>query len=139
MDWTHIDTAIQNESVFDLYVHEGIYKVQVDKCELMNGYWHESEDVFGRMAVKFARVASPHILIGGLGLGYTLAAAQDEMQADGTITVADVSGAVIGWYKKFLLTSFFPALPANVTIVESNVVQVLKSGQHFDVIALDCR
>ncbi len=137
MTWDHLDSSSVNGSVFDLYEQAGIYMVRVDGYELMNGNWHKSEDVLGDIAFQFARRADPHVLIGGLGLGYTLASLCRTMGSAGTIVVAEVSEAVIGWFDRFLQSQFFPRLPENVSIMHADVAEIVKSGRHFDVIALD--
>jgi spermidine synthase len=134
MKWTHIDSANLNGTPLDLYEREGLHMVRVDGYELMNGNWHESEDALGRLAVQLARIPRPHVLIGGLGLGYTLASASRTMRNDGRITVGEISAAIIDWFHRFVSGR---VQPANVTIEHNDITKILRSGRTFDVIALD--
>ena len=134
MKWNHLDSANLNGTPLDLYEGGGLHMVRVDGYELMSGVWHESEDALGRLAVGLARVADPHILIGGLGLGYTLSSAARAMRGGGRIVVAEISPAIIDWFHRFVSGK---VLPAHASIERTDVAHVLQSGRRFDVIALD--
>ena len=59
-----------------LYEHDGQYFLKADGAQLMTSFAHGSEDQLARLAcAPFRPVSQPQILIGGLGLGYTLATA----------------------------------------------------------------
>ncbi len=129
-----MDSANLNGTPLDLYEGGGLHMVRVDGYELMSGVWHESEDALGRLAVSLARTPQPQILIGGLGLGYTLASAARAMRNGGTIVVAEISPAIIDWFHRFVSGKI---LPAHATIERTDVAHVLQGGRRFDVIALD--
>ncbi len=137
MPWNPIASSTLAGNALDLYESDGVYMVRVGGLELMNGHWHESEDALGRLAFQFARATLPRILLGGLGLGYSLAGLSAEMGVAGHVTVAEISGAIIDWFGRFMQPILFEQLPANVTIVRTDVSDLLRSGQAFDVIALD--
>ena len=66
--------------------------------ELMNSRAHASEEALAELAC--ARVAgrpNPRILIGGLGMGFTLAAALRRLSPDGRAVVAELVPAVVAW------------------------------------------
>jgi spermidine synthase len=137
MPWELIDSAQDGDSHLELYAKDGIYMIRANGLELMNGFTHGSETAFGRIAGALAPNAAPTILIAGLGLGYTLAAASEALGGRGTITVAEFSAAVIAWFERHVRVSVLPEMPQNVTIRESDVIAHLKSGPRYDLILLD--
>ena len=137
MAWTHLDTATVASHQFDLYHRDGLYMIRVDGLELMNGYNHESEDRLGEMAVSLCNNPHPHILLGGLGLGYTLGRIAQNLGTRGRIDVAEISAAVMGWYRQYLQAQFFEELPGNVTLHHADVAAMMQSGTRYDMIILD--
>ncbi len=137
MPWERIDSAQDGDTQLELYAKDGIFMIRANGLELMNGFSHDSETAFGRLAVALAPDASPRILIAGLGLGYTLAAASEAFGARGSITVVEFSAAVIGWFEHHVRASVLPEMPKNVVIRESDAIAHLKSGARYDLILLD--
>jgi len=137
MPWELIDSAQDGDSHLELYAKDGIFMIRANGLELMNGFAHGSETAFGRIAGALAPNAAPNILIAGLGLGYTLAAASEALGARGTITVAEFSPAVIAWFERHVRASVLPQMPKNVTIREIDAIAHLKSGPSYDLILLD--
>ncbi|WP_395017531.1 hypothetical protein [Dongia sp.] len=137
MPWTLVESANHADTQLELYAKDGIYMIRANGLELMNGFNHDSETAFGRLAAELAPGASPRILIAGLGLGYTLAAASEELAASGTISVVEFSAAVIGWFERHVRASVLPEMPKNVVIRESDAIAHLQSGARYDVILLD--
>ena len=66
--------------------------------ELMNSRLRGSEEALARLACqKLRRPPAPQILIGGLGMGFTLRAALAELAGDARVTVAELVPAVVAW------------------------------------------
>jgi spermidine synthase len=137
MPWQLIDSAQDGDTHLELYAKDGIYTIRANGLELMNGYAHDSETASGRLAAELAPNASPSILIAGLGLGYTLAAASETLGARGTITVVEFSAAVIGWFERHVGASVLPRMPDNVSIRNTDAIGHLNSGARYDSILLD--
>ncbi|GAB2176632.1 hypothetical protein [Dongia sp. agr-C8] len=137
MPWERIDSARDGDSHLELYAKDGVYMIRANGLELMNGFAHDSETAFGQLVAELAPNASPRILIAGLGLGYTLAAATAALGVRGRITVAEFSAAVIGWFERHVRASVLPETPKNVEILESDAIAHLKSGARYDLILLD--
>jgi spermidine synthase len=140
--WTHIETAASDGSRLDLYERGGVFMIRADGWELMNGAYHASEDQLGRLAGRLPGTAEPAILLGGLGLGYTLASLLETLQerfgaAPARVTVAERSGAVLRWFGSRVNPGLAAALPAGVRLVESDVMDWLGVGRDWDVIVLD--
>jgi spermidine synthase len=137
MPWERIDSAQDGDSHLELYAKDGIYMIRANGLELMNGFAHESETAFGQLVGALAPNATPNVLIAGLGLGYTLAAASEVLGTRGTITVAEFSPAVIAWFECHVRAAVLPEMPQNVTIREIDAIAHLKSGVRYDLILLD--
>jgi spermidine synthase len=141
LSWQLIEAAQHNDTVLELYAKDGIYMIRANGLELMNGFSHESETAFGTLAAELAPNNTPNVLIAGLGLGYTLAAASEALGARGTITVAEFSSAVIDWFERHVHASVLPEIPENVKIRETDAIAHLKSGAQgssgYDLILLD--
>ena len=74
------------------------FTLRVHDTELMSSGAHESEDALAHLAcAKLAHVAQPVILIGGLGMGFTLAAALKEVGPAAKIIVAELIPGVVEW------------------------------------------
>ncbi len=96
-----------------------------------------SEIVLGQLAAKVARAVEPRVLIGGLGLGYTVAAVTGALGDRGTIVVAELSAAVIGWFHRHIKPAVLPVTPGNLVIAHTDIADALKAGERYDVIVLD--
>jgi spermidine synthase len=138
MPWSRLEAARLDGRALDLYVDEsGVHMIRVDGFELMNGHGHESEDALGLLAAELAPGPSPRILLGGLGLGYTLASLVRALDGAGSVTVAELSPDVIRWYEEHFRPGLFAAHPPNVRIVEADVGRPIAGEEPYDVIALD--
>jgi spermidine synthase len=137
MPWELLDSAQHGDTHLELYAKDGIHMIRANGLELMNGFAHESETAFGRLVGELAPDAAPRVLIAGLGLGYTLAAASDTLGDRGRITVVEFSSAVIAWFERHVRASVLPAMPRNATIIEADAIAHLKSGERYDLILLD--
>src|SRR5690625_2828408 len=63
------------------------YSLQLANFELMNSRQHDSEEQLATLALDArASLAGTHVLVGGLGMGYTLRAALDRLPADARVT-----------------------------------------------------
>jgi spermidine synthase len=133
--WVHLDSATSGGSRLDLYERDGRHMIRVDGWELMNGDYHASEDRLGELA---GRLVPPRgaILIGGLGLGYTLASLLATQERP-RVTVAERSSAVLGWFAHHVNPRLAASLPPEVRLIESDVADQIGAGQCWDVIVLD--
>jgi spermidine synthase len=106
--------------------------------ELMNSRAHGSEDALAALAL--ARIAAPaRVLIGGLGMGFTLAAALRCLGPEARVVVAELVPAVVAWNRDTLgaLTGH-PLGDARVAVREVDVARLLAAErQAYDAILLD--
>jgi spermidine synthase len=139
MAWDLVDVAEVEEGELALYRQRDMFMIRVNGLELMNSFGHRSETVLGQMAVALAKVPAPHILIGGLGLGYTLASTASALNGAGHITIAELSAKVIDWFDRYVASRVLPERPPNLTIVAGDIGAFIRRDDvgPFDVIVLD--
>ena len=135
--WTLIDSATEDDAVLELYGRDGTFMIRANGFELMNGFCHDSETALGTIAAGLAPVREPRILVGGLGLGYTAAALVEALGNRGTITVAELSGAVIDWFHRHVKAAVLPEACDRLTIVRADIADLLMAEEAYDVVVLD--
>jgi len=127
-------------SVLTLYRHDGAYSIHVDGQALMSTRRHHSEDALAeRVCVPLRERGGVRVLIGGLGLGFTLRAALRSLAPDARVVVAEVVEAVIRWNQDPGYALAADALrDPRVDLRHDDVANVLAaSGGGFDAIMLD--
>lgn len=139
MAWKLVDTAQVTDGLLELYRQDDVFMIRANGLELMNGLCHQSEAALGVMAADLARGTRPRILLGGLGLGYTLAALADALDGAGSITVAELSASVIAWFDRYVAKSVLPRRPSNLAIIAADIGELVRTdaGIRYDVIVLD--
>ncbi len=122
-----------------LYKRSEEYSIRTGGFELMNSRMHGSEDALSALTIKRISKPAPRILIGGLGMGYTLAAALKCMKDSGEIHVAELVPAVIRWNREhFGHLAGHPLSTPGVRIFETDVAHMIKkSSELYDAILLD--
>lgn len=119
---------------------DGVFTIWVQDTELMSSEIHKSEDELAQLVCsKLAHLPEAKILIGGLGMGYTLAAALKELGPKGKVVVAELMHAVVEWNKGPL--AHLAGRPLEDPRVEVRLQDVAMSLQtelaEFDGILLD--
>jgi len=123
-----------------LYRHDRDYLIRADGIELMSTRRHLSERRLAEVACAPIRdVPNARVLIGGLGLGFTLRAALESLRADAEVVVAELVPEVIAWNADPAYDLSAEAMSdPRVKVVQSDVVDVLRSQPaSFDAIMLD--
>ncbi len=116
------------------------FSIRVGGIELMNSWNHQSEDEFGRLAGELVHtLEQPRVLIGGLGLGYTLRAALDRLPKTAHVDVAEIVPDVARWNRTIIgKLARHPLEDPRVTVIEDDVARVIGAAhEHYDAIALD--
>jgi spermidine synthase len=137
MPWTLIDSTTEGDAVLELFGKDGIFMIRANGLELMNGFHHESETALGMMAAGLVRSREPRILVGGLGLGYTVAALMEALGNRGIVTVAELSAAVIDWFSRHVKASVLPGNHHNLVIKHVDVADLMAGVDRYDVVVLD--
>lgn len=108
--------------------------------ELMNSRLHGSEDALATLACeRIAHLPKPHVLIGGLGMGFTLAAALASLGDLATVTVAELVPEVEQWNRGPLgAAAGHPLADPRARVHIGDVAELLKAGDRsYDAILLD--
>lgn len=108
--------------------------------QLMNTRMHGSEDALAEIPCKrIAARQEARVLIGGLGMGFTLAAALKSLGGDAQVQVAELVPGVIEWNRGALgAKAGMPIDDARTQIRNEDVADILKrEPQGFDAIMLD--
>ena len=115
------------------------YSIMLGATELMNSRLSGSEEALARLACEWiASRPDPRILIGGLGMGFTLRAALAELGEGAKVTVAELVPAVVRWARGPMAHLFEGSLEdPRVAIVEADVGALIAPGAAYDAILLD--
>lgn len=123
-----------------LYQRAFEFSISVKNEELMNSRMHGSEDALAELACGRVRDREhPRVLIGGLGMGFTLRAALDHLGTNAYVVVAELVPAVVQWNRTHLAELAGNPLEDPRTLVrESDVALVIKEkAETYDAIMLD--
>jgi spermidine synthase len=116
------------------------FSIMLGDNELMNSRVSGSETALATLTCERLRNRKQaSILIGGLGMGFTLRAAQALLPADAGIVVAELVPGVVEWAKGPLVDIFGESLAdPRVTLREADVGDVIRARRNlFDAILLD--
>lgn len=123
-----------------LFQHDRDFLITVNGHELMNSRQHESELELARLGCAACLcLAAPKVLIGGLGLGYTLRETLDLLGDHASIIVSELMDVVVQWNREHLgILNDFPLQDKRVTLKMGSVVNLIgRSENRFDSILLD--
>ena len=97
--WHMVDSVTTDEGRIELRQRgESDFLITIDGRVLMNAASNLSEIVLAQMGcAPLAKKKRPRVLIGGLGMGFTLKAALDTLPADAAVVVAELNPAVVTW------------------------------------------
>jgi spermidine synthase len=116
------------------------YFILANSATLMSSRMHGSEEALATFACQRAQTKmQSSVLIGGLGMGFTVRATLDLLPPDATIVVAELLPAVVEWNRGPLgHLAGHPLDDHRVRIETANVADTLNSSPaQFDVIILD--
>lgn len=115
--------------------------IRVDDRELMCNRVHGSEDALADLACdRLGNIAEARVLIGGLGMGFTLAAALRRLGPDGRVVVAELVPAIVTWNRGVLgEAAGHPLADTRAAVHEGDVAELIRESQReqWDAILLD--
>jgi spermidine synthase len=140
--WVKIDTARVpgTDGELRLMRRGAEFSIMLGTNELMNSRLSGSEAALATLAArKLEAIRKPHLLIGGLGMGFTLRAALAVLGAGARIVVAELVPAVVAWARGPMAEIFGDSLgDPRVSIAETDVSEIIRSrDSKFDAILLD--
>ena len=116
------------------------YSIKTGYSELMNSRMHGSEDALAELGCKHLKnKPKARVLIGGLGMGFTLAETLKHVGDDAEVIVAELVPAVIQWNKTYLSAlAGHPLQDKRVRVHQGDVGNLIRAEKGgFDAILLD--
>jgi spermidine synthase len=139
--WVHLDsTKVPGGDEFKLMQRGDEFWIMVGTNPLMTSRMSGSEEVLAEVTcAPLAARPGATVLIGGLGMGFTLRKAQSLLGPDAKIVVAELVPGIVAWAKGPLTPVFKGCLDdPRVEIVESDVGKVIGGAKSaYDAILLD--
>jgi spermidine synthase len=144
--WQTIDRVSTNEGLLELRRRgPGDFLITVGGQVLMNSMANRSEVALGKLACeRLMGLIRPLVLVGGLGMGFTLKAVLDNLPAAGRVVLAELNPVVLAWCRGPLaaLTNHAVA-DARVEVNICDVAQLIRlyardpSVEKLDAVILD--
>jgi len=123
-----------------LYQHGHDFSIKINGQDLMHSRQHESELELARLGcAHLTDHKAPSILIGGLGMGYTLRQALNMLSPYAQVVVGELLGAVVEWNCEFLgELNGQPLGDERVDLKTGDIIELMsRSKNRFDSILLD--
>jgi spermidine synthase len=134
------ETRAPDGTAVRLTRHADEYLILANGKPLMSSRLHGSEEALATLACGHADVPDrPRVLVGGLGMGFTLRAVLDVLPPAAVVTVAELLPAVVDWNRTFLgALAAHPLHDARVRIQVADVGFTLRANPgRFDIVLLD--
>jgi spermidine synthase len=140
--WSLIDTAQVpgGDGELRLMRRGTEFSIMLGQNQLMNSRLSGSERALATIACdRIKSLEQPHLLIGGLGMGFTLRAALAVLGPGAQVVVAELMPAVLKWARGPMAEIFGDSLTdPRVSIRETDVAELIRScPSPYDVILLD--
>ena len=124
-----------------LHEHDGDYFILLNGRQLMNSRANASEIELARLACRTLEgKPNPRILVGGLGMGFTLRAVLEEVGPDAVVEAVELMPEVVAWNREHLRSINGSALDdRRVKILVEDVFAVLRRApaNRYDAILMD--
>jgi spermidine synthase len=142
LPWTLLDTTTVPGDGSEMRLHQrgDEYSIRVENYELMNSREHGSEDALASLVCERLRGRKKmRVLIGGLGMGFTLLAVLQDAASDCEVVVSELVPAVVKWHRGPLASVSRGALDdPRVIVREIDVGQIIREAPGaYDAILLD--
>ena len=140
LPWETLDTAsIPGGGALRLIRRGGEYAIMLGNAPLMNSRLSGSEKALATLVATRLRAAAPRLLIGGLGMGFTLRAALESVGPKAAVEVAELVSAIVAWARGPMAEIFEGCLDdPRVTVREADVGVLIRAARaRFDAILLD--
>ena len=140
------ESTLSDGTVFSLHKHDDKFYLKYDGCDLMSTKLTYSEEMLAQFGCerllpgKSSRPKHPRILIGGLGLGFTLKRTLELVGKPATVEVAELMPPLIEWNRTFLVEHNGPLLQDPRTkIIQGDLYDIInrQPKSRFDALLLD--
>jgi spermidine synthase len=122
------------------YHHDGDFTIWLDRIELMSSRVTGSEQMLAELALEcLGQRPAPRVLVGGLGMGFTLARVLALVDAAAIVEVVELVPEVVTWNRDvFGQCAGHPLRDARTRVIDDDVGEVIRGAEdRFDVILLD--
>ncbi len=146
MTWNLLESSHIADKPLDLYERGGEFMIRVDGLELMSSLQYESESQLAKLAKASFGSSCPRILLGGLGLGFTLASLLQEFEDFEYLEVVEKSNGVLRWYNQYFRERIFTSaqqsqfrlMDLKIQLKCQDIIDyLLTSALLFDLILVD--
>ena len=144
--WQTIERISTEEGLLELRKRgERDFLITLGGHVLMNSMANRSEVALGQLACGHLKHSiRPLVLVGGLGMGFTLKAVLDILPATGRVVVAELNPAVLAWCRGPLAAlTDHAAADERVNVEIADVAQLIRrrakddTPEKFDAVILD--
>lgn len=144
--WKTIESIATDEGTLELRQRGARdFLIMIGPQVLMNSLANRSEVVLGRLGCGHLKESeSPRVLVGGLGMGFTLKAVLDTLPATARVVVAELNPIVVSWCRGPLAALTKSAVDdPRVTVEIGDVARRIRQSAvnggeaRFDAIILD--
>jgi spermidine synthase len=142
IQWELLEAAAVRDTGAELclYRRGGEFSIRLEGRELMNSRVHASEEALGRLACeRIADRPRARVLVGGLGMGFTLEAALSRLGPDAEVIVSELVPEVVSWNRGALgELANYPLRDPRVAVRAIDVAELLEvERDRYDAILLD--
>lgn len=138
--WTELAraTTVAGDEIL-LRRRSDIFEIRFNGLELMSNLNHQSEGSLATRALWLYGNKPATVLIGGLGMGFTLRAALDLLDSTSRIVVSELIPEIVEWSRGPLgLLAGQPLQDSRVELCVADVMEILEENPDtFDVILMD--
>lgn len=138
--WTELARA-SNAAGDDIVLRrrDGIYEIRFNGLELMSNLNHRSETILAERSLRLHGRSVRRVLIGGLGMGFTLRTALDWIEREAEVTVCELVPEIADWNLRHIgHLADHPLRDPRVVLHIDDVQHVLRQrGDAYDVILMD--
>lgn len=140
------EARLADGTVFSLHRHDGRFYLKNDGRELMSTRMTHSEEMLAELGCAHlveglaTRPEHPRVLVGGLGMGFTLGRVLERIGRPATVVVAELMPEIIEWNRTFLAEHNGPILGDERTcLFEGDLFDCLtqRPKTRFDAILID--
>ena len=142
---TLLDKAsLPDGTLLSLHKEDGHFVLEYDGLELMSTDLTHSEQKLAELGCEHlldgaeSRPEHPRVLIGGLGMGFTLKRVLELVGSPATVEVAELVSQVIEWNRTYLVGFNGPLLQDPRTkVIQADLFDCLGDGKRYDAILID--